>query len=323
MSVSAGLTLAAAAAFTVISGVNDGSALLISSLNLPSIRPLSAILLIATSLVLGPFVIGTQVATTMVNRLVAFEADETSVPLLFALAAAVGVVSGLSRLGLPTSLTLALIGGITGAGFGYGLPVSWDVVAFVVVVAAAAPVLGAAIGFLLMRLLAHLPTSGPVSTRLRWLHRFGFTLQSIAYSVNDGQKLLAVFAIGLGATAMVVQPRLDVLVGIAVLFVLGTLIGIRRIAGTLTSGVMLARPAHLLSSELSSAVAVLGSTALGAPVSMTQSITASLVGTGVSEGYGRVRWRTARNIGIAWLVTLPAAGLAAALISRLGSILLS
>ncbi|MBW3666045.1 MAG: inorganic phosphate transporter [Actinobacteria bacterium] len=313
--------LAAAGAFTVISGVNDGSALLTSSLSLPSVRPLSAMLMLAGALIAGPYVIGTQVATTLASRLVAFEGVRARVPLLIALVAAVGVVAGLSRLGLPTSLTLALIGGLAGSGFGYGLPVSWGAVGFVLAVAAAAPVVGGLAGFLLMRLLVHVPSSGSASMRLRWLHRIGFSLQSIAYSVNDGQKLLAVFAVGLGATSTVVQPRLDVLGGIAALFVLGMLLGIRRIGGTLGTGVMLARPAHLLSSELSSAAAVLGSTALGAPVSMTQSITASLVGTGVSEGYGRVRWRTALNIGVAWLVTLPAAGLLAALISRVGSTL--
>lgn len=94
------------------------------------------------------------------------------------------------------------------------------------------------------------------------------------------------FAVALGATASV-KPRLGLLALIAVLFTLGMLLGIRRLGGTLTSGVMLARPVHVVTAELSAAAAVLGSTAVGAPVSMTQSITAALVGTGIKEGYGR------------------------------------
>ena len=78
-------------------------------------------------------------------------------------------------------------------------------------------------------------------------------------------------------------------------------------AGTLATGVLIARPFHVVSAELSAGVAVLGSTALGAPVSMTQSVTGGLVGSGASEGLTRIRWKIALRVGVAWVVTLPAA----------------
>lgn len=300
-----------ASAFAVISGANDGGALLAVSLNLPAIRPLAAAALLATTIVLGALVLGTEVATTLATRLVAFDTGSSVYALPSAVGAAVGVVAVLSRLGLPTSLTLALIGGIAGAGIGFGLTVSWGTIGYVLAIAALAPAVGLLGAILLLRLLAHAPAGGALR-RVRWAHRGAFGLLCLAYSINDGQKMLAIFAIAFGTATPIVAPDVRQLLLIAVLFVIGMLLGLRRIAKTLGSKVVTPRPVNVVTAETAAAAAVLGSSALGAPVSITQSITGGLVGAGISSGYQRVRWNTAGQIGIAWLVTLPAAAAAAA-----------
>lgn len=100
-----------------------------------------------------------------------------------------------------------------------------------------------------------------------------------------------------------------------VLFGLGALLGLPRAAASLGSGIVPLRPLDTVTAEFAAAVAVLGSAALGFPVSMTQSVAGGLFGAGLGRGARRVRWRQAGRIGVAWLVTLPlstgAAGAAA------------
>jgi PiT family inorganic phosphate transporter len=112
--------LVVAALFAVVAGANDGSSILASAVRVSGLRPWVSISILLAAVVLGPLVLfGTSVATTLAHRLVPFDArGGVHVVLLVAALAAMLVVFGLSRAGLPTSLTLALVGGISGAGWG-------------------------------------------------------------------------------------------------------------------------------------------------------------------------------------------------------------
>ncbi|MDP9410607.1 MAG: inorganic phosphate transporter [Actinomycetota bacterium] len=309
-----------AAAFAVVSGINDGSTLIAMGLKITSLKPLMAIGLLSGAVVTGPVLFGTQVATTLAGRLVSFEGDAGDAALLAAVIAALSIVAMLSRRGLPTSLTLALMGGIAGAGVGYRLPVSWETIALVLAIGAAAPIVGGVGGFVFSRsLIWYMPGRGAATTRIGWAHRLAFGFQCLAYSVNDGQKMLAIFAVAAGTDSGSLPARPGQLLAIGVLFTLGVLVGLRRSAATLSTGVMLMRPTNTVAAEFSSAAAVFGTTALGAPVSMTQSAAAALVGSGLSEGYGKIRWQAASRIALAWVFTLPAAAVLAAIIARFGS----
>lgn len=131
--------------------------------------------------------------------------------------------------------------------------------------------------------------------------------------------MLAVFAVAAGTVSGSLPARPGQILAIGVLFTLGVLVGIRRSAAALGTGVMLMRPTNTIAAEFSSAAAVFGTAALGAPVSMTQSAAAALVGSGLSEGYGKIRWQAASRIALAWVFTLPAAAVLAAAIARFGS----
>ncbi|MBA2299877.1 MAG: inorganic phosphate transporter [Chloroflexi bacterium] len=316
------LLIVAAMVFAIVTGANDGATMVAINLPNPAIRPPAAIAILAAAVVLAPLLVGARVADTLAHGLVSFQGRGGQGQFLGALVAALGVVFILQRRGLPTSLTLALLGAIVGTGVGLGLEVAWLTVVGVVLIGLVAPLVSFLAGLLAAWALAYVRVGVNGWTRLRSLGAVAYIFQSLAYATNDGQKMIAVLAIaaGLGATGQVeVEPLTQLLLG--GLFVIGTLAGFERVAGRLGGGILPVRGLHVVASEFGAATSVLGSAALGAPVSMTQAATAALVGAGVSETVWRVRWEHAARIGAAWFVTLPAAALAGAVIAVIGGML--
>lgn len=302
----ASVLIAIACLLAFVSGMNDGGALLATGLKLPAIRPAVGTLTLVVLMALVPLVTH-QVARTFVTRLATFQGPGAKIAMTVAVAAALIVVMTLSAKGLPTSLTLAIVGGLTGAGLGWGLPVSAGSVAQVLAFALAAPVVGGLLGWVVIRLLL-LVTTGRGLPRWHWA---GFLLQTIAYSANDGQKVLAVLMVAGGfSNAPLIYTSL-----VAVLFGFGTVYGLPKAGRTLGRELIVFRPLHGVTAELASGLAVIGSSALGMPVSMTQAIAGGLIGAGVAQGAGRVRWHAAVKIVIAWVLTLPMSALVAALAS--------
>ena len=299
--------------FAFVNGFNDGGALLVVGLRVRSVRPLGSLVVLAAAVVLTPLIVGTAVATTLVARLVDLEGEQGSLALLIAVVVSVAVSYGLARRGLPTSLTLALVGSIAGAGVGAGLAVSWVTVTVVLALAAAAPTAGLVLGWLLTKGVATLPAAKPLRGRIRLWQGVGFFLLCLAYGANDGQKMLAVAAVTFTSVHGVVEPTIGVLLLIGVIFFVGSAAGLPRFVRTLGGGVAPLQPTDAVISQFSAASVVLSTAALGAPVSMTQSISGTLVGVALPRGPGSVRWPAAMQIGVAWLVTLPLSlGLAAA-----------
>jgi inorganic phosphate transporter, PiT family len=302
-----------AAAFAFVNGVNDGGALLSVGLDVRTMRPLTSLLVLTAAVVAAPIVLGTAVATTLTSRLVTFDGPDGAVTLLVAVVAAVVVTWSLASRGLPTSLTLAVVGAIAGAGVGAALPVAWRTVVIVLALAAAAPLIGAGLAWGLTRVAGAWPSVRPLEQRTRRWHVGAFGLQCLAYGANDGQKMLAVLAVAAGTATAEGVPVVGWQLGVAgAAFLVGAAVGLPRVAPTLSGGVVAVPPHEAVVSELSSATVVLATGAIGAPVSMTQAISGGLVGAGVTRGYARVRWGQVLSLGAAWLVTLPAAFVVAA-----------
>lgn len=306
--------LGVAAAFALVTGANDGGALLAPGLKLRGLRTLSAIGVLGAFVVVAPLFFGDRVAQMFVSRLVTSE-PRGRFPLLLGIAVAVLVVAALTRAGLPTSLTLAVIGGITGAGLGAGMHVSLPGALTVLGVGMAAPFVGGVLGYALTRLTRALPRRRSASRTITRMHRLAFATQCLAYGVNDGQKMLAVLAIAAGTGSTALRPGTSSLVLLACFFVVGTVLGLPRVAASLGDRLLAVRPVNAVSAEFAGAVSVLGSAAVGVPVSMTQSLAGGLVGSGMSHGQGRIRWQAVRRIGMAWLLTLPASVLIAAAVT--------
>lgn len=305
--------------FAVINGVNDGGAMIAASLKAPGLRIITAVVVLGIALVVTPLVLGTGVASTLATGLV--EAPEVARARLLAAGtiAAIVVVLALSTRGLPTSLTLAVVGGIIGAGLGGGLDVVWGMVGRVIAIGLAAPAVGALAGAALAHWPLWLSGGRRRARRLRPAHVAGFTVKSIAYAANDGQKMFVLLGAA-AAAGTADDPTPLQLVAIAALFALGTLLGVRSAAKTLSRGVFRGSPRDEITAELSASGAVLASAALGAPVSMIQAVSGALIGTGVNRGYRQVRWHAAVRLVLAWILTLPSSALLGALAAMVGGV---
>lgn len=306
-------TLLVVAAFALVNGVNDGGTIvatgLRSRLRPPWLGAVVLVLVVATA----PALLGSEVARTLAERLVAFDGDGGRAALLAAVVASVGVVLTLAARGLPTSLTLGLLGAVAGAAVGSGLPVDWPLLAGVLAVGAAAPVVGLTAAIVLRRLTTR-PLGASPRARAATVY-LAYGAQCLAYGANDGQKMLAVAAVlaGTGASLPGV-PWLLWAVTVAA-FAVGIVVGLARVGPTIDSSIISPRPIEASQAQLAGAAAVLGSAAMASPVSLTQAVTGSLVGSGVAVAPGRVRWLVALRLLGAWTVTLPAAFLAAAAVA--------
>ncbi|TXK39090.1 inorganic phosphate transporter [Nonomuraea sp. C10] len=301
--------VAVAGLFAIVSGMNDGGALLATGLKLPAMRPATGILAMVVVIALVPLATH-QVALTFVNRLASFDGPGGRAATSIAVLSAMAVVTFLTMKGRPTSLTLALVGGLTGAGLGWGLPVSGPYVALVLAFGLAAPIVGGLVAWAVTTLVVRFASAD----RLSGLHRAGFVVQIIAYAANDGQKMLAIFMIALSFS----DAPLPYTTLTAVLFGLGAMYGLPKAGRTLSREIIAFRPLHGVAAELSAGSAVLGCSAVGMPVSMTQAIAGGLIGAGVVRGSGRVRWYAAVKIVVAWLLTLPASGVLGAVAAYAG-----
>ncbi|MER5621529.1 inorganic phosphate transporter [Streptosporangium sp. NPDC002544] len=309
-----GWTLAFAAVailFVLVSGANDGATLIGLGLRFPRFPGWAAATILVVVLFAVPYLLGVTVARTFTERLAGLGTSGGAAAFLVGVVIAVAVVTVLTGRGLPTSLTLAVIGGIGGAGLGAGLPVSWTDLGTVLAIGACAPVAGLILGYLLGAVSRRVPSYRRMSRLVSGTHLLAYTAQCVAYALNDGQKMIAVVSVavgvgrgGLGGVGPIEVPPAWMAVLVA-LFLAGALTSLIRVGGRLGRGLVITRPLHIVSAEAAATGAVLGSSALGSPVSMTQSITAGVVGSAASEGMRRVRWQGVVNVGTAWLVTLP------------------
>lgn len=314
--------VAIAVIFVFVSGANDGGALLALGIHHPEV-PVGRIFAVLTAaLLLGPIVFGLGVARAFTERLVALDNPEGETAFLYGLLVALLLVSILTKRGLPTSLTLAVVGGIVGAGLGSGLPVEWRSLGIILLVAALAPVVGGILGFALGVAARRMPHTDQMSAAVRNFHVVAFAAQCLAYAVNDGQKVLAVVSVaagpmlaGTGGEVSGVHVPFYLLVITTALFLVGALSSLRQVAQRVSRDLLTVRPMHAVGSEMASSVAVFGSAGLGVPVSMTQSMTAAIAGVGASQGWRKVRWEIAMHIVLAWIITLPVSVAGAALVT--------
>lgn len=210
------LLVAAAFATAFVSGSNDGATLVSVNTRTTTVAPLAAMVVLSALVGLGPFLVGTAVATTVARGLVAFERTGGTLAFLVAVLCALAIVFFLSHRGMPTSVTLALTGTIVGAGVGFGLPVHWTTVGAVLLAGLVAP-LGAGLAGYVVASLEHALKPPALPPRIRHnAERAGFLLECFAYGSNDAEKLVAILVEHLqvlGEAALVVESMLSGEVG--------------------------------------------------------------------------------------------------------------
>src|SRR5450759_2884780 len=224
-------------------------------------------------------------------------------------------------LGLPSSSTHALIGGLCGAGIaadgGWG-GVKWSGLGKHVTSLVLSPTVGffaaAFFSFLLVVVIYRFHfRPGPVNRTFRGLQILTAAFLSYSHGANDAQKTMAAITLALVASGDLTkfQVPLWVVVLSAVTIAFGTYAGGWRIIRTLGWSILKLEPATGMAAQLMGASVIQGATFFGLPVSTTHVITGAVMGTGASRKLSAVRWGLGANIAAAWIVTIPASAVIA------------
>ncbi len=313
------LTIALALFFDFTNGFHDTANAMATPIATGALKPKVAVLLAAVLNLVGAF-LSTEVAKTISGGIIN-EGDISSTILPAVIFA--GLIGAITwnmitwLLGLPSSSSHALFGGLIGAtivGVGASAVNFSVVVSKVILPAVIAPLTAGIIAFTATKLAYAITRRYDSKPDGRDGFRVGqiFTssLVALAHGTNDAQKTMGVITlllitVGLQTSS---EPQLWVIVACAVTIALGTYMGGWRIIRTLGKGLTEVKPAQGFAAESSTASTILASSALGFALSTTQVASGSVIGSGLGRRGATVRWRTAGRIMVGWLLTLPAAG---------------
>jgi PiT family inorganic phosphate transporter len=312
------LVVALGLAFDFTNGFHDTANYVATWVGTRALSPRPAVLVSAAANLAGAFV------TTAVAKTVATGIIDTNLAtqqtVLAALFGALAWNLFTWRLGLPSSSTHALIGGLVGAALvqSGAQGVQWSGLWHKVIVPGAlSPVIGFAAAFLLIVLiyrLLHRLTPGVANRSFRTGQLFSGTWLAFTHGANDAQKTMGVIALALyehGTISTFYIPTwVKVTAGLTI--AAGTYVGGWRIIRTLGQRIYKLQPEHGFSAQLAAGTTLYVGTRLGFPISTTHVVSGSVMGAGATRGISAVRWGVAGNIAVAWLLTLPAAALVAA-----------
>ncbi|WP_431807108.1 inorganic phosphate transporter [Microbacterium paraoxydans] len=333
------LVIALALFFDFTNGFHDTANAMATPIATGALKPKTAVLLAAVLNLVGAF-LSTEVSKTISGGIIQEDAILAAGAQLFLSLIFAGLIGAITwnmltwLLGLPSSSSHALFGGLIGAtlvGAGLGGIDFGAVLSKIVLPALIAPITAGIIAFVATKIAYSVTRryDGKPDGRdgFRWGQIFTSSLVALAHGTNDAQKTmgvitLAMITIGWQSGAHH-EPELWVIVACAFTIALGTYLGGWRIIRTLGKGLTDVKPAQGFSAESSTAATILASSALGFALSTTQVASGSVIGSGLGRRGSTVRWRTAGRIGVGWLLTLPAAGgvgaLAALLVVWLGT----
>jgi PiT family inorganic phosphate transporter len=222
--------------------------------------------------------------------------------------------------GLPSSSSHALIGGMMGAAIAKAgtEPLLMKGILRTATFIVVSPMLGWLLGALLMVLVSWLCFRSAPSRVDRWFRRLQLVssaLYSLGHGSNDAQKTMGIIWLLLISAGVTTKDHLPmwVIISCYVAIALGTLFGGWRIVRTMGQKITKLRPVGGFAAETGGAMTLFLASSFGIPVSTTHTITGAIVGVGSAQRTSAVRWGVAGNIVIAWILTIPASGLMAAL----------
>ncbi|HEY0002522.1 MAG TPA: anion permease [Actinoplanes sp.] len=343
------LVVVTALGFDFTNGFHDTANAMATSIATRALQPKVAVALSGILNLVGAF-LSVEVALTVTNAVVKIQ-DSSGAPkqelvsdggtalLLIVLAGLVGgIIWNLLTwlLGLPSSSSHALFGGLIGAsiaGLGFA-GVNWNgngskldgVVGKVILPALMSPVIAglvAAVGTWLIYKVTLGVAQRFTDNGFRWGQIGSASLVSLAHGTNDAQKTMGVITLALIATGDWTDTKnipFWVKAACAIAIALGTYLGGWRIIRTLGKGLVEIAPPQGLAAESASAAVILASSHLGFALSTTHVATGSILGSGVGKPGAQVRWRVAGRMIAAWMITLPAAGLVGALMWFIGDL---
>ncbi len=276
------------------------------------------LILTAVAEFIAPFVFGIAVATTVGSGLINPAAISVEVVIAAVFTA---ILWNLLTwwLAIPSSSSHALIGGVIGAGIlskGFGVIESAGLLK-VLLSLFLSPLVGLAAGFLLMKLMLIVfqNASPRINSLFRRLQILTSAALAMAHGSNDSQKTIGIITMGLvaGHVQASFYIPLWVIALSATAISLGAGLGGWRLIRTLGGRIYKIRPVHALTSQLASAIVILGAALLGGPVSTTQVVSTTIMGAGAAERISKVRWQIGYELMAAWFITIPVNALVAAL----------
>jgi inorganic phosphate transporter, PiT family len=312
------VVIAIGLAFDFTNGFHDTANYVATWVGTRAMSPRAAVLISAVANLAGAFVT-TAVAKTVGKGLI----DTNLVSNQVLLAALLGAIAWNLLtwwLGLPSSSTHALVGGLCGAALvkagskgvlWHGL---WEKV---IVPAAASPVIGFAGAFVLVVLIYRLffrSSPGMAHRGFRYGQLVSGTWVAFTHGANDAQKTMGVIALALYTHGSISSFYIPTWVKIVAALTIGagTYVGGWRIIRTLGQRIYKMAPEHGFAAQVAAGSTLYLGTHYGFPISTTHVVTGSVMGAGATRRLSAVRWGVAGNIVFAWLLTLPAAGLVAA-----------
>lgn len=315
MSVSLVFLILVAISFDFLNGLHDSANSIATIVSTRVLRPVTAVAWAAFFNFIAFLFFGLHVANTIGTGLVAPHVIDSYV-IFGALGGAIvwNVITWM--IGLPSSSSHALIGGLVGAGIakaGTGAIV-WHGLKTVIWAIVLSPMTGFLVAIFLILLVSWLlvrSTPFAADRRFRYLQFASSSLLSLGHGGNDAQKTMGIIAVLLfsqGAIHGDFHVPLWVVLVCQSAMALGTLCGGWKIVHTMGSRITHLKPMQGFCAETGGAIALFGATWLGIPVSSTHTITGSIIGVGAARRASAVRWSVARQIVIAWVLTMPAAG---------------
>jgi PiT family inorganic phosphate transporter len=309
-----------ALAFDFLNGLHDAANSIATIVSTRVLKPRYAVAWAAFFNFVAFMVFGLHVATTVGAGIVDVNVVTDRVIFAALIGAIVwNIVTWLA--GIPSSSSHALVGGLIGAGLAKAGPkvIVLDGVLKTASGIVASPVLGFVLALVLVLLVSWLfvrTRPAAVDRLFRSLQFVSASLYSLGHGGNDAQKTMGVIAVLLYAHAGRqggFHVPLWVVLSCQTAMALGTLFGGWRIVHTMGSKITRLTPMQGFCAETGGAITLFLATHLGVPVSTTHTITGAIVGVGAARRMTAVRWTVARRIVVAWVITMPAAGLMAAL----------
>jgi len=308
-----------ALAFDFLNGMNDAANSIATVVSTRVLRPHYAVALAAFFNFIAFLVFGLHVAETIGRGIVS--ADIINERVIFgALAGAITWQIITNRLGIPSSSSHALIGGLVGAGLAKAgvSAVVWSGVLKTVSGIVLAPGLGCLTALFLMLIVSWAFvrfTPHGADSIFRRAQLVSASCYALGHGGNDAQKTMGIIAVLLysqGYLGSKFYVPFSVVIACQAAIALGTLFGGWRIVHTMGSKITKLQPVGGMAAESAAAVSLGLATFAGVPVSTTHTITGAIIGVGAARKVSAVRWNIASNIVVAWIITLPAAALIAA-----------
>jgi PiT family inorganic phosphate transporter len=309
-----------ALAFDFLNGLHDAANSIATIVSTRVLRPQYAVAWAAFFNFIAFLFFGLHVANTLGTGIIA--ADVVDPRLVFgALMGAILWNLITWGLGIPSSSSHALIGGLVGAGIAKaGVSVIvWRGLVPTIAAIAGSPLLGFVLAIMIILVMSWIfvrATPFAVDRTFQRLQFISASFYSLGHGGNDAQKTMGIIAVLLysqGALGSKFYVPFWVVIACQIAMALGTLIGGWRIVRTMGSRITRLTPMQGFCAEAGGSITLFAATWLGIPVSTTHTITGSIIGVGAARKMSAVRWSVANNIVIAWIITIPATAAIAAL----------